>query len=150
MELLYHLPLSIWATRGLLKGIFKLPFFSFFQARARILRTSYMLLCISLYPGLSSPIHPPDISISNAISANLTTYLHTYIHTFITPNRKSHHITSPKTKEIQEKKKRKRNKLPTNISNPSRPPPRPRTPPRLRYPGLYHHPDISGGCVELD
>lgn len=103
MELLYHLPLSIWATRGLLKGIFlTLPFFPKLVLRTYI--TSYMLLCISLYP---VSVHPPTshlihyISISNAISGNLTTYLHT----LFTPNRESHHQKKCKTKKTKTKTK---------------------------------------------
>jgi Protein of unknown function (DUF2781). len=100
MELLYHLPLSIWATRGLLKGIFfKSPFSS---ARAR---TSYMFLCISLYPGLSSSVHPPTShhSLHIYIKCNIwkSDYnIHTYTHS---SPRIGNHIPKKQTKTKNKK-----------------------------------------------
>lgn len=134
MELLYHLPLSIWATRGLLEGNFPSNFFKFFFSSLCSYITQVILYvsCILVYP-ISHLIY---ISISNAISGDPTTSLRPLL------IRIGNHIRTQKI-DCHEH--------PTyTISTSSRPPPRPCAPSRLRHPGLHHHPDISGGDVELD
>lgn len=96
MELLYHLPLSIWATRGLLKGNFFKPPFS--QACARtyiVLVTMYILVSWSIQSSPSPYITSYPLHIYIKCNIRKSDYIPTY------PLLPEQGITSSKQKQKQ-------------------------------------------------